>query len=426
MERIAILGAGAAGLSAARVLAAEGHNVEVIEARDRIGGRTVTDYEIAGHPVEMGAEFIHGENVATWDWIREAGAETTGAAHSYASWAYRGGELVDAASYARTLGTNPLSAMARLTRSWVDAGRPDASLAEVLGTWKEQFGEPLPAEDRTLLKKLSAQLSSSDLEELGAYRGAEATYEGDGRLQHFRLLGGYSRLMEAAGAGLSIRLGDPVSRVEWDERGAEVVAASGRERFDGVVVALPLGVLKRGDVEFAPSLPKEQEDAITRLNAGHINKIVLKLDRVYWPPDLTFLFTPHKTQLWWRPGQGQDVEEPVLTAFFGGRDAADFEGLSTEEAVSEATRDLGDVLGQSLADHVLDGRFIAWGAEPYTRMGYSSLPPGGLGLRAQLAAPVGALAFAGEATNQTRPATVHGAIESGRRAAAEVVARHRT
>ena len=88
MHRVAVLGAGAAGLSAARVLAAQGLDVEIFEARDRVGGRAVTDYGIAGHPVEMGAEFIHGENVATWDWIREFGAETTGAAHSYVSWAY--------------------------------------------------------------------------------------------------------------------------------------------------------------------------------------------------------------------------------------------------------------------------------------------------------------------------------------------------
>ena len=423
MQRVAVLGAGAAGLSAARVLAGRGDDVELYEARDRVGGRAVTDYGLASHPVEMGAEFIHGENVATWDWIREFGAETSGAAHSYASWAYRGGELVDAASYAKMLGTNPLSAVGRLTRSWVEAGRPDASLREVLGTWQEHFGGRLSAEDRTLLENLTAQVSSSDLEELGAYRGTEATYEGDGRLQHFRLLGGYSRLMDAAAAGLSIRLADSVARVEWDERGAEIIAASGRQHFDSVIVALPLGVLKRGDVEFAPGLPKEKEDAIARLNAGHINKIVLKLDRVYWPPDLTFLFTPHKTQLWWRPGQGQAAEEPVLTAFFGGRDAAEFEAMSTEEALVEATRDLGDVLGRALAGHVRDGRFIAWGAEPHTRMGYSSVPPGGLGLRDQLAAPVGCLAFAGEATNPTRPATVHGAIESGRRAAAEVIAR---
>ena len=80
------------------------------------------------------------------------------------------------------------------------------------------------------------------------------------------------------------------------------------------------------------------------------------------------------------------------------------------------------MLGESLAGKVVDGRFIAWGAEPHTWTAYSSVPPGGRGQRAHLAAPVGALGFAGEATSVLRPATVHGAIESGRRAATEVLA----
>jgi monoamine oxidase len=148
--------------------------------------------------------------------------------------------------------------------------------------------------------------------------------------------------------------------------------------------------------------------------------VILKFDAVYWPPELTFLWTPLNTQLWWRPGQGQPNEEPVLTAFFGGRDAASLEGATRDEAVAEAIRQLGDILGRSLEGHVVGGRYVAWGAEEFTRMGYSSVPPGGLGLRATLAEPLGALHFAGEATSIERPATVHGAIESGRRAAAEL------
>jgi monoamine oxidase len=135
---------------------------------------------------------------------------------------------------------------------------------------------------------------------------------------------------------------------------------------------------------------------------------------------MTFLWTPLSTQVWWRPGQGQPNEEPVVTAYFGGRDAAALESATTHEAAETATRQLGDILGMSLSGHVRDARYIAWGMEPYIGMGYSSRPPQGTGLRDALAAACGALHFAGEATNAEHPATVHGAIECGQRAAQEV------
>jgi monoamine oxidase len=241
------------------------------------------------------------------------------------------------------------------------------------------------------------------------------------RLINFRILGGYTSLMTRAAAGLEIKLNTVVSRVRWDDRGAEVTANGRAARFDAVVVALPLGVLAHGDVEFDPALPAAKLDAIRRINAGHISKIVLVCDRVYWPKELCFLWTTGTAQVWWRPGQGQPNEAPALTAFFGGSAAAGLEGATEAEAIEVATRELGDALGCSLAGHVVGGRYIAWGAEPFTRMGYSSLPPGGEGLREALAAPEPPLFFAGEATNALNPATVHGAIESGRRAAAEVL-----
>ncbi len=421
MASVAVIGAGAAGISVARELAAGGATVTIFEARDRIGGRAHTDYSIASHPVELGAEFIHGESVATWDWVRELDAATTGDAHSYANWFVRDGRLLDGDAYREAVGAELYGALARLGREWVSAGRPDASLDQLLEGWEERFGAPLGIEERSMIANITAQGSSSDLDELGIYRHEEATYAGDGRLQHWRLLDGYRRLMHDAAAGLDIRLESPVTRVRWSERSVEVQTSGSVRRYDRAVVTLPLGVLQRGQIEFDPELPAEKRDAILRLVPGHINKVVLRLDRVRWPPDLTFLFAPHDTQLWWRPGQGQPHEDPVLTAFFGGSDAASFESMSEAEAIEEATRQLADILGESLTGAVQAGRFIAWGAEPYTLMGYSGMPPHGLGLRAALGAPIGALSFAGEATNPTRPATVHGAIESGRRVAAEIL-----
>lgn len=418
--RVGVIGAGAAGIAAGRAASASGHEVVVFEARDRVGGRAFTDYSFAGHPIELGAEFIHGEHVATWDWVREFDAPTNGEAHRYEVWNHFRGEVVPSERVVAALGSDLSSGLRRLNGIWNRADRPDAPLSEVLETWSAEFGTELTDEDRAVAANSVAQGTSADLEELGAHRVREASYRGDGDLHHWRLNEGYTSLIDAASSALDVRLGAAVTRIQWDEDGATFDTSAGAERVDAVVVTLPLGVLQPDAVEFDPPLPADKREAIAGLNAGHISKVVLKFDEVHWPPDLTFLWTPLDTQLWWRPGQGQANEEPVLTAFFGGSDAAKLEDASEAEAVAAATRDLGDILGRSMEAHVVAGRYLAWGAEEFTRMGYSSVPAGGLGLRARLAEPLGALHFAGEATNVARPATVHGAIESGRRAASEL------
>ena len=140
------------------------------------------------------------------------------------------------------------------------------------------------------------------------------------------------------------------------------------------------------------------------------------------PDDLTFLFTERESQLWWRPGRGRDDEAPVITAFLGGSSVAHFRALG-DDAPLAALRDLEAMFGRKLESRLQNSRFVDWAADPYTAMGYSSVPPGGAGLRGALAAPVGdVLFFAGEATNVERPATVHGALESGYRAAREAMA----
>jgi monoamine oxidase len=422
VAKIAVIGAGAAGLAAARQLTDAGQQAIVFEARDRPGGRAWTDTSIAPHPVELGAEFIHGERVATWDWVREHGAPTTGAAHSYVTWYHLEGRLLDRELANEYFGTEPVLAMERLTRRWLELGRPEASLEDVLELWPEISGRPLRGEGRRLLANFLSEYVASDMDQVTTHRGSDLVVDEEPeRLTNFRLLEGYTSLMRKAAAALPIRYETPVARLRWDDTGAEVESQRGSERFDRVVVALPLGVLKRGEVGFDPPLPPQKLEAIRGLNAGHISKVVLRLDDVYWPKDMSFLFTAGSTQLWWRPGQGQEHEAPVITAFFGGRDAEALEGATTVEAVAEAVRQLEEIVGKRLSDRVQASRYIAWGVEPYTWMGYSSVPPGGRGFRKALAEPVGALHFAGEATNLVHPATVHGAIETGRRAAGEVL-----
>jgi monoamine oxidase len=421
MARYAVIGAGAAGISAARDLQRGGHEVVVFEARDRPGGRAWTDYSLAPHGVELGAEFIHGDNVSTWDWVREFEAPTTGEAHRYEMWFHLAGKLLATPEARQHFGAEAVFALGRLTERWQSAGREEATVDRIFELWPEISDKPLNADGRALIENYAAMMTASDVSTLGTH-SYDASRPVNRGLENWRLLDGYTRLMQQAAAGLDIRYRAAVRRIRWDDTSVAVTAGGAEERFDGGVVTLPLGVLKRGTVEFDPPLPPAKQDAIQRLNAGSISKVVLKFDRVYWPENLTFIFTHLDTQLWWRPGQGQAREEPVITAFFGGSAAAALEQVTQEEAAEHAVAQLSDVLGESLGGKLVDSRYKPWGADEYTLMGYSSMPPGGAGLREALAAPAGALHFAGEAASLTHAATVDGAIDSGRVAASELMA----
>src|SRR5262249_53866980 len=156
--RAAVIGAGAAGISAGRSLVAAGHDAILYEARDRVGGRVHTDFGLAGHPVELGAEFVHGERVATWEWIRELGTRTTGAAHAYEMWFPLRGRLLDRPAACADFGTDPLTALGELIQRWTESGRPEAPLGRVLDLWPEISREPLTEERRALIANYIAEL----------------------------------------------------------------------------------------------------------------------------------------------------------------------------------------------------------------------------------------------------------------------------
>lgn len=135
--------------------------------------------------------------------------------------------------------------------------------------------------------------------------------------------------------------------------------------------------------------------------------------------------TPLDTQFWWRPGWQRRNEAPVLTAFIGATGADTLGALGQDGAIQAGLQHLEQMFEMPLVARLTDARFVDWQADPYARMAYSYVPVDGVELRSQLAQPVDqVLFFAGEATHPTRAATVHGALESGNRAAHEILSRH--
>ncbi|MGD1930234.1 MAG: flavin monoamine oxidase family protein [Leptolyngbyaceae cyanobacterium] len=423
-----VIGAGAAGLAAAQTLQDANRSVLLLEARDRVGGRVHTDYDFAPHPVELGAEFLHGENIATWDWVRRYRLATLAAFDHYRhQFVYAHQALLPFRQWSTMPGLEALDLMDgspidALIASWIDEGKPDVSLAQFLA--RQQI--ELSPDTRRLVDHFLSGSYGANLDQLGVYGLAESTYAGDGD-RYFRLRPGYSHLLAKLAVGLNIQYATPVVRIGWSPSGVQIQTDTAQiYTAQQIVITLPLALLQANAVEFTPPLPASKLNAIQGLGAGHITKLILKFDQPFWPRALESCLTTQDTQFWWRSGWQRHNEAPVLTAFTGATGADTLGALGREGSIRAGLQQLEQIFEQPLAERLTDALFVDWQADPYARMAYSYVPVNGMGLRSQLAQPVEqVLFFAGEATHPTRTATVHGALESGLRAAREILSRHR-
>jgi monoamine oxidase len=423
---VIVVGAGMAGLSAASELRALGLDVFVLEARNKIGGRVETDYEFAPHPIERGAEFVHGENVVTWELIRKLGLQTLSALEDEGSFFVdAAGQFLPISQTAKLPGGDSLRFMStragvyELAKTWVKSRKPDIDLSSML----QAHGVVLDPKFYPIVSLSFEGLNAAGLQQLGVYGLVETSYEGDGDAD-FRIAAGYSSLSHHLARELQIRLAEPVDRVTWNRFGARVTTAAGSTlETRKVVITVPLAQLQRSAIRFEPPLTLEKQNSINRLGAGHIVKIVLRFNDPFWPASMECFATDKHTGFWWRPGWNRPDEASVLTAYAGAALAGRLIGLGNETAIQVALDDLTQIFGNTVKTKYTGGMVLNWQAEPFIEMAYSFCPVGAAGLRRVLSYPVeGVLFFAGEATSVERNATVHGAIESGWRAAGEVSA----
>jgi monoamine oxidase len=421
---VIVVGAGMAGLSAASELRALGLDVLVLEARNKIGGRVDTDYEFAPHPIERGAEFVHGENVVTWELIREVELQTLSALEDDSSFFIdAAGQFLPITQTAKLLGGDSLQFMSTrsgvydLTKAWVKSRKPDTDLSSML----QACGVALDPKFYPIVSHSFEGLDAAGLQQLGVYGLVETSYEGDGN-GDFRIAEGYSSLSHHLARKLQIRLAEPVDRVTWNASGARVTTTAGSTlETRRIVITVPLAQLQRSAIRFEPPLTPDKQNAINRLGAGHVVKIILQFDDPFWPASMECFATDKRTGFWWRPGWNRPDEASVLTAYAGAALADRLVGFGNEAAIEVALDDLTQMFGNPVKTKYTGGMVLNWQAEPYIEMAYSFCPVGTAGLRRVLSSPVeGVLFFAGEATSVERNATVHGAIESGRRAAREV------
>jgi monoamine oxidase len=406
---VLVIGAGAAGLTCAQRLRAAGLVPLVLEATGRVGGRIHTDRTFTSHPLERGAEFVHGDRSLSARLAAHRGLALAPAMQ------LSGGRVVHGGAYTsvlRWICTTPSLWRAPLHLLAVARHRgPDLSLAELL---ERRAASP------AFLRLADAIGNSmcSRPEALSVLELAKLSRTTDETGGDKRLVDGYDQLTGAMAQGIEVVTDAAVAEI--DRRGSVVTIETDRGRFSAraAVVSLPLGVLKTGVPRFVPALPLEKQRAIDRLAMHEGMKIFIRFDVPLWDERTSFVLVDDRLPVVWTVRKGS----PVLIALVMGHRAAHL-ARAGEGAANEIVASLARAFGSEVKNAMRAIEIVDWTREPFTRGGYSTVPSGAFGLREVLAAPTGPLHFAGEATDVESPATVSGAMRSGERAAREILER---
>lgn len=425
-----VVGAGVAGLVAARELSRAGVRVDVLEARERLGGRIITQHAPEWPlPIELGPELVHGQSEPLSRLLKEAGLSLRALddRHHWAPVERRSSGL--RAPLAEV--PNFWERMSELLGS-VDLEAADQSAAAFADQAK------LAGDARALFELFvrgfhAAPLPDVSIQSLARDIGGAAQDD----TTQYRVIGGYGRLVDwlskqlAADSCGTVHLGSQVRQVTWRPGQVDVDVQQGNalRRFaaQALLTTVPVGVLAArsgpGSIAFSPEL-RSKRDALSFLRMARVLKLVLRFREQFWEervaPRLAFLHDPGAQFLtFWREGAGGAQQ---IIAWASALSASE----PVRDALGQAVQTLSELLEVS-PDRTRSALVAAhhhdFNADPLARGAYSYVGPGGKDAHARLAAPLeSTLFFAGEATDTQAPATVAGAVQSGQRAARELLA----
>jgi monoamine oxidase len=392
-------------------LTVAGRETIVLEARQRIGGRIATDRGFASVPVELGAEFLHGSTIVTWALVATTGAQTwpAGTPHERTP----DGRWVPIGQRHDHLGIAEDAPPPREDEDAANYLRRSGFVAPHLPTKARLFDA-----DSEGLHRWSATL----LDEAGLLSAGASTAD------DHHLAGGYDELLAPLADDLDIRLGHEVVRIGRSGSGVEVVCEVGGDRHtlstDACVITLPIGVLQAGVVDVDPPLPPAKQRAIAALGSGDAIKLLYHLPHPAFPAELTMVDDRSLLpSVWWVAARSpkNPVRGEVVVGWATGEGARRLLDAGSLAALQTGLTALRELVGDTDLTPI-DAVSYDWRADAFARGAYSYAPPGAELAYEALAEPTdGCLFWAGEATNAADPMTVHGAVDSGWRAAEQIV-----
>lgn len=414
---IVIVGAGAAGLAAARSVQAAGLSFVVLDAANRIGGRAHTDRDSLGYAWDRGCQWLHaGPRNAFYDFAVAQGFTLSDFDAAMRVQVYDGQTRLDAGA-AKAL-DDQIARYEQAIGRVAEAGN-DVSAADAIA--RETDGVATPWSATAEMLSGSAMMGA----EFDAF-SARDWYGLDSTEPNYAVAEGYGAVVERFGAGLPVRLSTPVQRVDWSGKGVAVDTPGGRITARAAIITVSVGVLKSGRIAFSPELPDAVATALDGLDMGILMKVALRVDPAR---AMAFDDADPNTAVVQRLSDlqgGYFLLKPNGTAlalyFYGGRFGASLGARPEKEIIAFARERLGAVLGSRAAEAVTAGAATDWVTNANALGSYSIARPGQARARRALEAPLGERVwFAGEALGGGKAQNADGARLSGENAAAAAI-----
>jgi monoamine oxidase len=420
---ILIIGAGAAGLMAARTLAKAGKKVIVLEARDRIGGRIHTvKHGPSQQLMELGAEFIHGDLPVTQCLLEEAGI-----AYPHASanmYKYENGNF--------TTGGPFVAHWDQLIKK-LNALEQDITIDDFL---QREFGADKYQSTRKMVRQYVSGYDNGDPAKASSF-SLRKEWQAEDMGAQYRIEGGYVSLVnyladEIKQAGGQIHLNAIAKQIEWHQDSVKVTTNDGNiYEAPRVLIALPLGVLQAGvnepaSLSFKPEIPKLTK-AIAAMGFGAVIKVLLEFNEAFWineqTKDMGYLFSEQEIPTWW-------TQHPqytnLLTGWLGGPDAAAKIHTSNYEVLAQSLHSLANIFNydiDKLKEKLLSGQIVNWTADEFTLGSYAYDTIAADQARKIICQPIqDTIFFAGEYLYEgTAMGTVEAALTTGLRMAERIL-----
>ncbi len=400
---VVVVGAGAAGISAAYTLIGKGLDIIVVEAAERIGGRCWTDLETFGVPYDVGAHWLHyGDRNFFLSYGKDNGFDLYPDARNFSLYKQNQRQ------------PNGLSTIQQSHDEYWSAiqqaidSNQDISVADATASLSSE---------RVSDFIYGPWIMGKEIHEFSVFEYSGLLGDSDWFCRQ-----GFGTIVAHYGATLPVSLKTEVNAIDWSGDGVKVKTNQGTIGARAVIVTVSIGVLSGDRIQFSPNLPIAKQEAFNAVSMGCYEHVVLQFieNSCFRQPDTYIISMPNNS----REGFGAlaNICNSGLTfCDIGGNLARELIALGEEACIDYALGELVTIFGSSIKKNFIRGAASAWLENPYTLGSYASAEPGAFQMRATLNEPVGErIFFAGEACHSPMWATVAGAFASGQEVAIKV------